>query len=228
MKYVVALWCCLLSVSAFAEFPKNFAHAKRLAWALYAERPETFYCGCRFEKNRTDSQSCGYRPRKNAQRGARVEWEHIVSAWEFGHQRQCWQNGGRKNCEKNDQQFQRMEADLHNLVPAVGELNGDRSNFRFGMLEGEARAYGKCDFEVDFKLRRAEPAEHRRGDIARIYFYMRDQYGLNIGRQQLQLLQAWHRQDPVDEYEIWRDEQIERIQGNRNCYVRRCSQLAAE
>ncbi len=30
-----------------------------------------------------------------------------------------------------------MEADLHNLVPAVGEINGDRSNYRFGMISGE-------------------------------------------------------------------------------------------
>lgn len=39
----------------------------------------------------------------------------------------------------------------------------------------------------DFKIRRADPPHNRRGDIARIYFYMREQYGLRISRQQEQL-----------------------------------------
>jgi len=47
---------------------------------------------------------------------------HVVPAWEFGHQLQCWQDGGRKNCGKNNPQFKKMEADLHNLVPAVGAV----------------------------------------------------------------------------------------------------------
>lgn len=42
------------------------------------------------------------------------------------------------------------------------------------MIPNESRAYGQCDFEVDFKDRRAEPPANRQGDIARIYFYMRD------------------------------------------------------
>ncbi|MDO6469820.1 endonuclease [Neptunomonas phycophila] len=54
-----------------------------------------------------------------------------------------------------------MVTDLHNLVPSVGELNGDRSNFRFGMIPNEPRAYGQCDFEVNFKNRRAEPPTNR-------------------------------------------------------------------
>ncbi|EGH19336.1 endonuclease I, partial [Pseudomonas savastanoi pv. glycinea str. race 4] len=36
---------------------------------------------------------CGYVPRKSAKRASRIEWEHIVPAWQIGHLRQCWQNG---------------------------------------------------------------------------------------------------------------------------------------
>lgn len=115
-----------------------------------------------------------------------------------------------------------MTSDLHNLVPAVGELNGDRSNYRFGMIEGEPRVYGRCDFEVNFKLRRAEPSPERQGDVARIYFYMRDAYGLKISRQQTQLFEAWHRLDPVDQSELLRDQNIQSAQGNSNCYVSGC------
>lgn len=204
--------------------PANFNEAKRMAARIYADHTRTFYCDCEFRGKRIDARSCGYEPRKNAERGSRLEWEHVVPAWEFGHQRQCWQNGGRRNCVKTDEQFRRMEADLHNLVPSVGELNGDRSNFRFGMIEGEPRAYGQCDFEVNFKLRRAEPKDDRRGDVARVYFYMRDQYGLQISRQQTQLFTAWDKLDPPDAWECERDRRISRLQGHGNPHLKSCTQ----
>lgn len=102
-----------------------------------------------------DLDSCGYEPRKQAKRANRIEWEYVVPAWAFGHQLQCWQDGGRKNCKKTPA-FARMKADLHNLVPAIGEANGDRSNYSFAMLEGETRAYGSCDLEVNFKARKVK------------------------------------------------------------------------
>ena len=224
---MIVRWLCgclaLFSLLVQAQTgPANFNEAKRLAAKIYAGHPYTFYCDCAFSGKQIDARSCGYAPRKNAKRGARLEWEHVVPAWEFGHQRQCWQHGGRKNCVKNDALFRRMEADLHNLVPAVGELNGDRSNYRFGMLEGEPRVYGQCDFEVDFKLRRAEPKDDRRGDVARIYFYMRDQYGLAISRQQNQLFTAWSKLDPPDAWECERNRRIAMLQGRGNPHVQAC------
>ncbi len=211
-----------LSGTVLAQPPSSFSKSKRILAELYQEQQETFYCGCDYQaqgkKLRPDWNSCGYEPRKNAKRASRIEWEHVVPAWAFGHQRQCWQTGGRKACHK-DPQFRMMEADLHNLVPAVGEVNGDRSNFSFAALEGEPRRYGRCDMEVDFKARKVEPPEHRRGDIARTYFYMRDQYGLKISRKQQQLFVAWNRLDPVDDWEIRRNELIRAVQGNGNPYV---------
>jgi deoxyribonuclease-1 len=35
-----------------------------------------------------------------------------------------------------------------NLVPSIGEINGDRSNYKFSMIGSEERQYGACDFEV--------------------------------------------------------------------------------
>jgi deoxyribonuclease-1 len=92
-----------------------------------------------------------------------------------------------------------MEADLYNLVPAIGEIKGNRSNYSFAMLEGEHRVYGACDFEVDFKARKVEPAPEVRGDIARIYWYMRDTYGLKISDKQQKLFEVWDRTNPIDE-----------------------------
>ena len=123
-----------------------------------------------------DTKEYGYRARneltekgKVNQRGLRTEWEHIVPAWEFGHQLQCWQKGKRKYCAQNSTTFSNMEGDLHNLVPAIGEVNADRSNFKYGLIGGKIRSYDQCDTEVDFKNRIFEPKYSIRGNIARIY-----------------------------------------------------------
>lgn len=202
------------------KHPSSFSKAKTLSMKIYDDRRQTFYCGCDFtRKKKIQPKQCGYQVHKQATRGARVEFEHIVSAWEFGHQRQCWKNGGRKQCERSDKLFKAMEADLHNLVPSVGELNAARSNFQYAILAGEAHNYGRCDFEVDTKRRKAEPMPSVRGNIARTYFYMASRYHLRLSPQQQKLFIAWHQQDPVDDWELKRNQRIERVQGNGNCYI---------
>ncbi len=207
----------------------SFSKSKKiLTTQVYADHQSSFYCGCDYslkpkpnssKKRLTpDWKSCGYEPRKQPKRASRIEWEHVMSAWEFGHQLQCWQDGGRKACRKNAQ-FKAMEADMHNLVPAVGEVNGDRSNFRFNMIAGEPRAYGACDVEIDFKARVAEPAPHIRGDVARTYFYMADRYKVRLSKKQRQLFEAWAKSDPVDAWELERNRRIAAKQGNYNRFV---------
>jgi deoxyribonuclease-1 len=212
ISHVFIATALILSLSAQAEPPASFSQAKKVTSQFYSDHQTTFYCGCDYHKVdgklRTDLDSCGYTPRKNANRAGRVEWEHVVPAWWIGHQRQCWQDGGRKNCRKTDPFFRKAEADLYNLVPSIGEVNGDRSNYRFGMLEGEERRYGTCDFEIDFKQRVAEPDPAIRGDIARIYFYMSDTYNIRLSKQQQRLLEIWGRQDPVDDWERERKRRI--------------------
>lgn len=205
--------------SVQADAPRTFREAKKIAWTIYAERPVDFYCGCAFKGNRVDLDSCGYIPRKQPKRAERVEWEHIVPAWVIGHQRQCWQQGGRKQCTSKDPAFSKAEADLHNLVPVVGEVNGDRSNYGFGMLSEKPSQYGACPFVVNFKQRTAMPPEYSRGAIARTYLYMAERYQLRLSRQDQRLYDIWNRQYPVSEWEQWRNQRIACIQGNANRYV---------
>jgi deoxyribonuclease-1 len=153
------------------------------------------------------------------ERAKRIEWEHVVPAWEFGHQLQCWQNGGRKFCKKSSTKFKEMAGDMHNLVPAIGEINGDRSNFKFSMIEGEKRVYGQCDAEVDFKRKTFEPTNKIQGNIARTYFYFEKQYGLRISKKQRQLFTAWNRLDPVDQAECEIHTKKAKIQGNVNPFI---------
>lgn len=220
---IICTTLLLITSIAQADAPKSFSKAKKLMSNLYSDHQSTFYCGCDYKKIdgklRTDLDSCSYEPRKNAKRAARIEWEHVVPAWWIGHQRQCWQDGGRKNCRKTDKVFKKAEADMYNLVPAIGEVNGDRSNYRFGMLEGEIRRYSQCDFEVEFKQRVVEPNPEIRGDIARTYFYMSDTYKIRLSKRQKRLLEIWNRQDPVDDWELIRAKRIAEITKTRNPYI---------
>ncbi|MBH3072827.1 deoxyribonuclease I [Serratia marcescens] len=205
----------------------NFSQAKAAAAKINQDAPGSFYCGCRIDwqgkKGIPDLAGCGYQVRKNAQRAQRIEWEHVVPAWQFGHQLQCWQDGGRKNCNK-DATYRQIETDLHNLQPAIGEVNGDRNNFMYSQWNGSAGQYGQCPMKVDFKNKQAEPPARARGAIARTYFYMRDRYQLRLSRQQTQLFEVWNRQYPVSQWECQREARIAKVQGNHNPYIQQACQ----
>ena len=102
----------------------------------------------------------------------------------FGKKFNAWLNGhpvcisskgkkfkGRKCTEKIHKLYRYMQADLYNLQPAIGEVNGLRSNYQIGEIDGvEVREFGKCDIEI--KNKKVEPDPKIRGDIARTYSYM--------------------------------------------------------
>lgn len=204
---------------------QSFSKSKRvLGKKIYPTHLIAFYSGCRYRLKEKKfipiASSCGFKYRKNKNRAQRIEWEHIVPAWHFGHQLRCWQKGGRLHCRNSNAKFKQMEADMHNLVPAIGEINGDRSNFKYRMLAGEMRLYGKpVNMEISFKERAAEPPDNVQGDIARTYFYMADRYGLQISEQQKKLFIAWNNRDPVDSWERKKNQLVKKLQGDENLYI---------
>lgn len=101
----------------------------------------------------------------------------------------------------------------------LGEVNGDRSNFNYGMASGIAPQYGQCKTRVDFEQRAAEPRDEVKGLVARTTFYMFDRYNLSMSRQQQQLLMAWDTQYPVSPWEKERDRRIAAIMGHSNPFV---------
>lgn len=238
--------CLLVSISLNAnETIESFSKAKKLMKKVYKSNQTTFYGNCNYnykdKSNMIVRESCGYKPRneytkkgKKNQRARRIEWEHVIPAENFGRQFACWREGneacvkksgkeykGRRCCTKVNKQYRLMQADMHNLVPAIGELNADRSNFRYGFIDGEKRFYGEAiDFEVDFKRRVAEPADSIKGNIARTYFYFEKQYGMKISKKDKKLFIAWDRLDPVDNWERKRNNLISKYQGNKNPFVK--------
>ena len=243
IKVLLGVLLSVLTLNANTTI-SSFSKSKKLLKKVYQGHQVTFYANCNYnyqkKKNMIVRESCGYEPRneytkkgKKNQRARRIEWEHVIPAQNFGRAFRCWQKGdeqctksngktykGRKCCSKVNKVFRFMEADMHNLVPAIGELNADRSNFRFGMIEGEKRRYGKrVDFEVEFKQRVAEPQDSIKGNIARTYFYFEQRYGMKISKKDKKIFNAWDKQDPVDDWERERNRRIERIQGNKNSFI---------
>ncbi|MEM7677521.1 MAG: endonuclease, partial [Myxococcota bacterium] len=192
---------------------------------MYSDSPRTFYCDCRYDPRRMEADAtCGYQ----RQRGRpRVNWEHVVPASHLGNHRPSWKGDdpkcrnarggplyGRSCARAIDPQFNLREADLYNLYPSLMDLNRARGSLRPGMVSGEERKFGKCDFEVG---RLVEPASDRRGDFARVYAYMAAAYpDADFLRPSMRrMMQGWSKADPVDAAECRRAFAIEQIQGNQ-------------
>lgn len=227
---LASLTAILLAASTVATAaPDDFSQAKRLLREhVYADQNHSaagdFYCGCKWEwvgksGGVMDPKSCGFESETLADRSTRLEWEHTVPAAAFGQQRQCWQNGGRKNCESTDPVFNRMEADMFNLVPSIGTANALRSNFNYGMAAGPSYPLGACTTKIGSSVRVAEPRNEVKGEAARNTFYMADRYNLQLSDQQQRVLMAWDRAYPVSAWEMERDRRIAYSMGHHNPFV---------
>lgn len=210
----------------------SFNDAKKMLLSqVYFDHLTTFYCDSPFKMDKTVTPSAKYKPKHANSRSKRIEWEHVVPAHAFGQAFKEWREGdaactsngkafkGRDCASKVNMQFRYMESDMHNLVPAIGEINGNRSNYSYAMIPGEKREYGACDMEIENS--KAEPAPHIRGNIARTYFYMDKAYpgrGV-ISSSSRKMFEAWDRLDPVDAWECERNKRIKAIQGNGNLFV---------
>ncbi len=192
--------------------------ARRRMYQIW-EGHRTLFCGCLHKNKIPDLTSCGLQGHTGS-RWERTEAEHVVPISAIGITRPCWEEGGRSLCLREDPVFKAAHNDLHNLVPEIGQLNAYRGNKPVGIVEGEPRKYGSCDFEIDEESDRMEPRRGARGDVARMYFYMEWMYGLQISPGQRRLLMHWHQSDPVDDWERELDKTIEAKQGNSNPFVR--------
>lgn len=236
------LLCFLLAANALAagnERIENFRQAKKSLVRIHQSHPVTLYCGCRFEGKVVDIESCGYRPVKDKKRANRLEWEHVVPAHAFGQAFAEWREGsprcvkkgkkyrGRK-CAETNAAFNFMEADLYNLWPEIGELNGIRNNFSMAELgdirEPSSLTFGGCGAKV--ADRKFEPMDRAKGIVARTYMYMDQAYpgrGIISGKNE-KLFRAWDKKFPVSNWECERGEKIRRFQGNENPVLKlRCN-----
>ncbi len=112
-----------------------------------------------------------------------------------------------------------MESDMYNLAPAVGLINQKRAAKEYGIIFGEKREFGSCDFEVSAQC--VEPREDIRGQIARAYLYMAAAYPkrVRLTAKERAMFTEWDKEYPVSRWECQRARRIKKIQGNINPFV---------
>jgi len=244
-RTVVAMTVLMLSSTTFAagnERIDSFSDAKKkLENQVHTEAAMrvTIYCAAKYDQRKNVSRPAGFTLplNRNGQpmhekRAKRIEWEHVVPAENFGRAFAEWRDGhpscvekgksfkGRKCAEKVNRSFQYMQADMYNLYPAIGAVNALRSNYNFQMLDPDTPStFGACEMKIVDK--KVEPPVRARGVIARTYKYMDGAYpAYKMSRAQKQLMDAWDKMYPVDQWECTRAKRIEKIQGNENPVVK--------
>ena len=122
-----------------------------------------------------------------------------------------------------------FRGDLHHLFPTDSKANSIRGNYPFGEVSGESIYFG-CESSRRGNIIDPEtgestgqrgyepPAEHR-GNVARALFYSAAIYNKRITALEEFYLRKWHKEDPVDQEEIERNDSIEESQGNRNPFI---------
>jgi len=139
-----------------------------------------------------------------------------------------------------------MVSDLFNVYPTDARINNLRSNYPYGVVSGSFSGFSKDpDHHGLGKLGTSttsgigtcyEPDDNYKGDFARSFFYMVARYRsntlnsgngakmftsspTNLTAYSLSFLLEWHRNDPVSQKEIDRNQAVYGIQHNRNPFI---------
>ncbi len=121
-------------------------------------------------------------------------------------------------------------ADLHHIRPSEINVNSNRGNLKYGEVSGGKTSTGSASNKVGgtYSGGYFEPVDNVKGDVARICLYMYVRYGgessytcgsITTVFQSVDVLLAWCELDPVDTWELGRNEVVEGIQGNRNVFI---------
>lgn len=116
-----------------------------------------------------------------------------------------------------------QKADLHHLFPTDSQMNSIRSSHPFGEVDRDEMSL-KCPgprfgTSNDGRGLMFEPPESHQGNVARALFYFALRYDMRIDPVQEAFLRKWHREDPVDEEEFLRNDEIFKLQGSRNPFI---------
>ena len=120
-------------------------------------------------------------------------------------------------------------ADLHHIRPSENRTNSNRGNKLYGNVNGGTKSTGNLSGEVGgyYTSSYYEPLDEVKGDVARICLYVYVRYGAEYTQcskitnvfQSVDVLLEWCELDPVDTWEMGRNEVVGAIQGNRNVFI---------
>lgn len=116
-------------------------------------------------------------------------------------------------------------SDLHHVRPADVKVNSTRGNLPYGYVRGgsySTAATSSGTVGGYYTSSYFEPLDSVKGDVARILLYCYVRWGesnLTDVIQSTDLLLSWCKSDPVDTWEMGRNDVVQGIQGNRNVFI---------
>ena len=133
-------------------------------------------------------------------------------------------------------------SDLFQVLPSESQANSAKSNYPLGVVSGNVSSSNARMKTGKDKTGQMvfEPCDEYKGDFARIYFYVatcyptvgwipynsttnntafkNEEYPTLTPAMQALMLE-WHKKDPVSDWEITRNNRVEKEQGNRNPFI---------
>lgn len=116
-------------------------------------------------------------------------------------------------------------SDIHHIRPENPNVNSRRGSLPFGEVSGGTAVTCCGEVVAYYTSSYFEPFDEFKGDCARIILYMlvryseSDSYSITKVAQSMDMLLKWHEADPVDEFEIQRNERCYSVQNNRNPFI---------
>lgn len=162
---------------------------------------------------------------------------------------QCGTYGSEGDCYNREHSFPKswfgdqspMNNDVHHIFPTDGKVNGFRSSYPYGIVGNATTTsqngskVGSAESGLGYSGTVFEPIDEFKGDLARAHFYMATRYENVIKSWSssvldgtdstvfedwaLDLLYTWHKNDPVSQKEIDRNNAAYLYQNNRNPFV---------
>lgn len=207
MRYFLILMLSLVALvnASGYKVPQNFSQAKNTINMIYYDHKKTWDKGCSYTYDPSSCMRKIYADETCAgEANVTVEWIRIVPASEYGKNLRCMKekickkyNGetykGERCCRQMSKKYLQMEADLRNIVPVL-------SNRKEAITLESVGA-------------------HRRGDVARVYLYYNDTYGLDLSYDFQMKLYKWNKIDPPDEDECQLYETIKSVQNRQSRWL---------
>lgn len=119
-------------------------------------------------------------------------------------------------------------ADMHHIRPTENRTNSQRGNKKYGNVPSGSDSTGNMSGLVGgTRGTYFEPLDNVKGDVARICLYVHVRWGGQYSQcskitnvfESIDVLLEWCELDPVDTWEMGRNEVVSSIQGNRNVFI---------
>jgi len=117
-----------------------------------------------------------------------------------------------------------QKSDMHHLFPVDSKANTTRGNYDFAEVVANLNLKNCNASKSGASVTEGgktffEPPKEHQGNVARAIFYFSERYQMPIAQNEQTFLKKWNEQDPVDDAEMKRNDEIEKLQGDRNPFI---------